>query len=86
MKLQLFKKVMDRLNSFIVTFQTRAPIILLPVVKFEEIVKFYCSRFILPVTMEKANSTLKLILIFFYENFYWPDVEVGYGITEEIGK
>ena len=57
------------------------------VVKLEEIVRFYCSRFVLPVTMEKANSTLKLIKFdFFYENIYWPDVEVRYGIAEELRK
>lgn len=37
--------------------------------------------------MEKANSTLKLIkLDFFYYNIYQPDVEVGYGIIEELRK
>ena len=46
--------------------------------KLEEIVRFYCSRFILPATMEKANSTLKLIKVdFFYEKSYRSDVEVG---------
>ena len=61
MKLELFKEVVDRLNSFIVTFKTHAPMVPLLIVKPEEIVRFYCSRFILPVTMQKANSTLKLI-------------------------
>ena len=61
--------------------------ILLLVYKFEEIVRFYCWRFILPMMMEKANSTLKLIkLDFFYYNIYQPDVEVGYGIIEELRK
>ena len=60
-KLELFKEVVDRLNSFIVTFKTHAPMVPLLIVKLEEIVRFYCSRFILPVTMQKANSTLKLI-------------------------
>ena len=42
---------------------------------------FYCA------TMEKANSTLKLIkLYFFYERIYLPDVEVGYCIAEELRK
>lgn len=37
--------------------------------------------------MEKANSTLKLIkLYFFYERIYLPDVEVGYCIAEELRK
>ena len=55
--------------------------------ELEEIVRFYYSRFILPATMEKANSTLKLIKFdFFYDNIYRPDVEVGYGIAEELRK
>ena len=55
--------------------------------ELEEIVRFYYSRFILPATMEKANSTLKLIKFdFFYDNIYRPDVEVGYGIAEESRK
>ena len=46
--------------------------------KLEEIVRFYCSRFILPAMMEKANSTLKLIKVdFFYSKIYRPDVEAG---------
>ena len=57
------------------------------VVKLEEIVRFYYLKVILPVTMKKANSTLKLIKFeFFYENIYWPDVEVGYGVAEELRK
>ena len=66
MKLELFKEVVDRLNSFIVTFQTHASMVPFLVVKLEEIVRFYCSRFILPVTMEKVNSTLKLSLILLF--------------------
>ena len=86
-KLELFKEVVDLLNSFTVTLQTHAPMVPLHVVKLEEIVRFYCSRFVLPVTMKKANSALKLIKFdFFYENIYWPDVEVRYGIAEELRK
>lgn len=60
------------------TFQTDAPMVPLLIDKHEEIVGFYCSRFILPATMEKANSTLKLIKVdFFYEKSYRSDVEVG---------
>ena len=65
-KLELFKEVMASLNSFIVTFQTDAPMVLLLVVKLEEIVRFYCLRFILSVMMEKANSTLNLIKFDFF--------------------
>ena len=69
------------------TFQTEAPMVPLLVDKIEKVVRFYCSRFILPATMEKANSTSKLIKLgFFYDNVYWPDVEVGYGIAEELRK
>ena len=66
MKLKFFKKVADRLNSFLVTFQTDSPTVPLLADKLEEIVRFYCSRFILPVTMEKANITLKLIKLDFF--------------------
>ena len=87
MKLKFFKKVADRLKSFLVTFQTDAPMVPLLVDKLEKVVRFYCSRFILPATMEKVNSTPKLIKLgFFYDNVYWPDVEVGYGIAEELRK
>ena len=69
------------------TFQTDAPMVLLLVDKLEEIVRFYCLRFILPATMEKVNSPLRLIkLNFFYENIYQPDIEVGYGMAEEFRK
>ena len=60
-KLKFFREVADRLNSFLVTFQADAPMVPLLADKLEEIVRFYCLRFILPATMEKANSTLKLI-------------------------
>ena len=63
-KLKFFKEVAGCLNSFLVTFQTDTPMIPLLVDKLEEILRFYCWRFILPVMMEKANSTLKLSLIF----------------------
>ena len=65
-KLELFKEVVDHLNFFIVTFQTHAPMVPLLVVKLEEIVRFYYSKVILPVTMKKANSTLKLIKFEFF--------------------
>ena len=70
------------------TFQTDAPMVPLLIDKHEEIVGFYCSRFILPATMEKANSTLKLIKLYFFfnESIYRPDVEVGYCIAEELRK
>ena len=69
------------------TFQTDALMVPLLVDKLEKVFRFYCSRFILPATMEKVNSTPKLIKLgFFYDNVYWPDVEVGYGIAEELRK
>ena len=57
-KLTFFQEVIDRLNYFLVTFQTNAPMVLLLVDRLEEIVRFYFSRFILPVTVEKVNSTI----------------------------
>ena len=82
MKLKFFKEVADRLNSVLVTFQTDAPMVPLVLDKLEEVVRFYCLKFILPATMEKANSTLKFIKLDFIikldDNIYWPDGRVWY--------
>ena len=57
-KLKFFKEVADCLNSSLVTFQTDIPMVPLLVDKLQEIVRFYWSRFILPLAMKKANITL----------------------------
>ena len=57
-KLKFLKEVVYRLNSFLVNIQTDAVMVPLFVDKLEGIVRFCCSRFILPTTVEKVNSTL----------------------------
>ena len=57
LKLRFFEEVANRLNSFLATFQTDAPIVPIIVDRLEEILRSYCSKFILPDTLEKANTT-----------------------------
>ena len=51
--------------------------------RLEEILRSYCSKFILPDTSEKANTTLKLMQL----NFLNKNIcHLGYGINEELRK
>ena len=74
LKLRFFEEIVNRLNSFLATFQTDAPMVPIIVDRLEEILRSYCSKFILPDTLEKASTTLKLMqLNFLDKNIYRPE-------------
>lgn len=54
LKLQFFQEVANHMNSFLITFQSDAPMVPLIVDKLENLVRFFCNKFVLPRCVRKS--------------------------------
>ena len=59
--LQFYEEVARHLNSFLIKFQADSPMVPFLVESLENMIRKFCSTFILSDKMEKAESTIKLL-------------------------
>ena len=62
-KLRFFEEISKSLNKFLLVFQTDKPMAAFLIVTLEQLLGYFCSKFVKKAVMSKASTTSKLIKI-----------------------
>ena len=62
-KLRFFEEISKSLNKFLLVFQTDKPMAEFLIVTLEQLLGYFCSKFVKKAVMSKASTTSKLIKI-----------------------
>ena len=79
LRLGFFEEVSRKLNKFLRRFQTDAPMVPFLVNTIEEVLRDFCSKFILDDVMKKAEKALDLVkLDMMNVNIHKPTTDLGF--------
>ena len=85
LRLAFFEEVSRKLNKFLCGFQTDAPMVQFLVDTIEEVLRDFCSKFILDDVMKKAEKTLDLAkLDMMNVNIHKPSTDLGFSLRHDM--
>ena len=85
LRIAFFEEISRKLNKFLRRFQTDAPMVPFLVDTIEEVLRDFCSKFILDDVMKKAEKTLDLVkLDMMNVNIHKPSTDFGFSLRHDM--